>query len=136
MADSASSVASFDFCGIFAISVVASSLRRTCRRGPNRHDRWKAEACHERGTVRPQSRKLPVYRPIVILSPWQCERNHAVKDFFIIVNRLLTIANAVHRPSPVRPRLLVWAAKRPIGRYKFNLWLGDYSALTTVAIGQ
>jgi hypothetical protein len=35
----------------------------------------------------------PIYRPALILSPWQHERNHAGKDFFIIVNRLLTIAN-------------------------------------------
>ena len=37
----------------------------------------------------------PIYRPALILSPWQHERNHAGKDFFIIVNRLLTIANGV-----------------------------------------
>jgi hypothetical protein len=37
----------------------------------------------------------PIYHPALILSPWQHERNHAGKDFFIIVNRLLTIANGV-----------------------------------------
>jgi hypothetical protein len=37
----------------------------------------------------------PIYRPARILSPWQHERNHAGKDFFIIVNRLLTIANGL-----------------------------------------
>ena len=85
MAESASSVGSLDFCGMFAISVVASLLRRTIAAartvtisGPR----------HERGNLRSRGlpRMHPFYRSAFILSPWQCERNRAGKEFFIIVN--------------------------------------------------
>jgi hypothetical protein len=80
-----------DFCGIFAISVDASLLRRTVATartvtisGPRRARETHAEP-----------RKLregsQFYRPDFILSPWQCEGNHAGKEFFIIVNPLLTM---------------------------------------------
>jgi hypothetical protein len=61
----------------------------------------------------------------------------AGKDFFIIVNRLLTIANTIHRP--VASAVLadrIDAAERPNGWCEFNLRLGDYIVLTTVAIGR
>jgi hypothetical protein len=91
MAESASSVTSFDFWGLFAISVVASPLRRTCRRGPNRNDKQD----HPADTT-PQCRRparSPNDRPIIILSPWQTEGNYAGNEFFTSVNRLPTIAN-------------------------------------------
>lgn len=103
MAESASSVASFDVLGDFAMSVVAPSLRRICHRCPN---------CLDKNEVMPERRhryghraaSSPIYRPVIILSPWQRERNHAGKDFLIIVNRLLTIANAV---LPRRQRAII-----------------------------
>jgi hypothetical protein len=99
MAVSASSVASFVFCGVFAISVVASSLRRTVAAArtvtiarerhatsqtPLRPPRCK----HPRSIARQLSYRLG-----------NAKETTALKDFFIIVNRLLTIANAVHSPS-------------------------------------
>src|SRR5262249_26464208 len=64
------------------------------RRGPNRQEI--RELCRKRGAVAAGKPLLsPIYRPAVILSPWQHERNYAGKDFFIIVNRLLTIANGL-----------------------------------------
>src|SRR5262245_43490221 len=108
MAESASSVASFDFWGLFAISVVASPLRWTCRRGPNRNDKQD----HAADTT-PQCRRparSPSDRPMIILSPWQTKRNYGGNEFFTIVNRLLTIANtglptrpAIHRGTELRP---------------------------------
>src|SRR5262249_47930368 len=98
MAERASSVAFFDFWGLFAISVVASPLRRTCRRGPNRNDKQGYAA-----DTTPQCRRpprSPSDRPIIILSPWQTERNYGGNEFFTIVNRLLTIANT---RLPTRP---------------------------------
>src|SRR5450830_218105 len=87
MAVSVSSVESGDFCGIFAISVVASSLRRTVAdrtiilRGP----------LHERWNVRSRGHNHALYRRPAILSAWHCERSRDGKDFFIIVNFLLTM---------------------------------------------
>ena len=52
-----------------------------------------------------------IYRPAGILSPWQCERNHAGKDFLIIVNRLLTIANEARFPTG---RVIMAAELRPL----------------------
>src|SRR4029079_2626901 len=63
-----------------------------CRRGPNRQEI--RGLCRKHGTeAAAEPPTSPIYRPALILSPWQHERNHAGKDFFIIVNRLLTIAN-------------------------------------------
>jgi hypothetical protein len=98
MAESASSVGSFDVWGLFAIAVVASPLRRTCRRGPNRNDKQG----HAADTT-PQCRRparSPSDRPIIILSPWQTKRNYGGNEFFTIVNRLLTIANTGLWPRP------------------------------------
>jgi len=65
-----------------------------CRRGPNRQKI--RGLCRKPGTVEAAEPPIsPIYRPALILSPWQHERNHAGKDFFIIVNRLLTIANGL-----------------------------------------
>ena len=115
MAESASSVASFVFCGVFAISVVASSLRRTVAAArtvaigrerhatsqtPSRPPRCK----HPRSIARQSSYRLG-----------NAKETTAVKDFFIIVNRLRTIANAVHRPPANLIGLPDWgrrAAKR------------------------
>ena len=112
MAEIASSVASFDLLGNFAMSVVAPSLRRTCRRCPNRHDKSAVmpEGRHRYGCCAESS---PIYRLMIILSPWQCKRNYAGKDFFIIVNRLVTIANAV---PPRRECAMMAAQLRPIIR--------------------
>ncbi len=98
MAERASSVASLDFCGIFAISVVASPLRRTCRRGPNRNDKQGHAA--DATPQRRRAARSPNDRPNIILSPWQTERNHGGNDFFTIVNRPLTIAKAGARARP------------------------------------
>ncbi|MGB7276719.1 MAG: hypothetical protein WBD15_03085 [Pseudolabrys sp.] len=66
------------------------------RRGPNRQEI--RGLCRKHGTEAAAEPPIsPIYRPALILSPWQHERNHAGKDFFIIVNRLLTIANG---PQP------------------------------------
>src|SRR5690242_16522999 len=93
MAVSACSVASLLLLGIFAISVVASSLRRTVAAARTvRIDRGIAP--RKRHPLRlPTPPTSPIYRPAFILSSWQHERNNAGKDFLIIVNRLLTIAN-------------------------------------------
>jgi HPt (histidine-containing phosphotransfer) domain-containing protein len=131
MAEGASSVASFDLLGNFAMSVVAPSLRRTCRRCPNRHDKSAVmpEGRHRYGYCAASS---PIYRLMIILSPWQRKRNYAGKDFFIIVNRLVTIANAV---LP-RRQCAIMAAE--LGRHtgkrlaRLNHRLCDYTALTTI----
>jgi hypothetical protein len=55
----------------------------------------------------------PIYHLVIILSPWQRKRNYAGKDFFIIVNRLVTIANAV---PPRRECAMMAAQLRPVIR--------------------
>jgi hypothetical protein len=53
----------------------------------------------------------------LILSPWQSERNHANKDFFIIVNLLLTMIFQRHRGCLLVPLVgLIVAALRPMRR--------------------
>ena len=73
----------------------------------------------------------PICRPALILSPWQHERNHAGKDFFIIVNRLLTIANGP------QPGAYGWRIEP--GAAEHNLRTGAiapaYNDLTTVFFG-
>ncbi len=99
MAVSASSVASFVFCGLFAISVAASSLRRTV-----------ASARTVTITEEGHAPSLAPLRPLRCKHPRSIARQlsyrlgnaketTAGKDFFIIVNRLLTIAKAVHFPG-------------------------------------
>ena len=66
------------FCFLWSIRHFGRRLVITpdCRRGPNRHDSG-GKSCHERGAVAPTTPQTsPIYRPTVILSPWQCERNH------------------------------------------------------------
>src|SRR4029078_755061 len=65
-----------------------------CRRGPNRQEI--RGLCRKHGTeAAAEPPTSPIYRPALILSPWQHEKNHAGKDFFIIVNRLLTSASGL-----------------------------------------
>jgi hypothetical protein len=99
MAVSASSVASFVFCGVFAISVVASSLRRTVAAA-----RTVRIAGERHATSQARSRPLRCKHPrsIALQSSYRlgnAKETTAVKDFFIIVNRLRTIANVVHSPA-------------------------------------
>jgi hypothetical protein len=86
MAVSASSVASFVFCGVFAISVVASSLRRTVaaartvtitgERHAPRQVRSRPLRCkHPRSIAQRPSYRLG-----------NAKETTAGKDFFIIVN--------------------------------------------------
>src|SRR6185369_2557935 len=128
MAESASSVASFDVWGLFAIAVVASPLRRTCRRGPNRNDK-RGHAADPTPQCRRPARS-PSDRPIIILSPWQTERNYGGNEFFTIVNRLLTIANTGSGRVPLstgdRIAAMVGQGERPL----------DYTALTTLPCGR
>ena len=66
------------FCFLWSIRHFGRRLVITpdCRRGPNRRDR-EGEACHEPDAVAPAALQTsPIYRPTIILSPWQCERNH------------------------------------------------------------
>ena len=47
-----------------------------CRRGPNRQEI--RGLCRKHGTVAAAEPHIsPIYRPALILSPWQHERNHA-----------------------------------------------------------
>ena len=75
MAESASSVASLDFCGLFAISVVASLLRWTIAAAANHHDQRAAPRAREPPDLRKSCPPAPFYPQVFILSPWQCERN-------------------------------------------------------------
>ena len=88
MACSASSVGSGDFCGIFAIRSSPRHYAGQLRPEPS--------TCAGRATsavtLRSRGcRKHRLYRRPDILSAWHCERNRAGKDFFIIVNFLLTM---------------------------------------------
>ena len=105
------------FCFLWSIRHFGRRLVITpdCRRGPNRHDS-EGEACHEPGTPsRPPRCKHP--RSIARQSSYRlgnAKETTAVKDFFIIVNRLRTIANAVHRPLRKSDRgCRIGAAERP-----------------------
>ena len=46
---------------------------------------------------------VPFYPSVRILSPWQYERNRSNKEFFIIVNRLLTIIVAMEPRAALDP---------------------------------
>jgi len=78
--------AAVPLCGTVSLYRSSVSSRRTSRLMAA--DDRIARPCRKSGTaaVILLTRSSPILSPVTILSPWQCERNHAGKDFFIIVN--------------------------------------------------
>src|SRR5581483_1826123 len=93
MAESASSVTSRFFCGIFAMSVVASLLRCDCRRGPKPF--WAQP--HREILIRHQKSAATVAWPLIFRRQSRSYRLGAAKEtdgagrFPVIVNALFTI---------------------------------------------
>jgi hypothetical protein len=89
------------FCFLWSIRHFGRRLVITpdCRRGPNRQDSGERHAPSQ-ARSRPLRCKHP--RSIALQSSYRlgnAKETTAVKDFFIIVNRLRTIANVVHSPT-------------------------------------
>jgi hypothetical protein len=84
------------------MSVVASLLRWTIAAARD----VAVGSRHERGNHRNGAesvRTSPLYPSVCILSPWQYERNRSGKEFFIIVNRLLTMIVALAPRAALDP---------------------------------
>ena len=100
--------------GLFAISVVASLLRRTIEARPVTLDGSRLRARKSQGPRVPANHAF-ISAP-AILSAWHYERNREIKDFFIIVNLLLTMTFAA--PECRRITAAHWLRRRKPGLWR------------------